>query len=142
MTAPAGTGLTRVTVATPHRRLDIALPDHILVADLLPHLLAHAGEQSVNLGEADGGWTLRRTSGTELDGDSDLAGQQVRDGELLHLVPNRLNWPEPAYDDMVEVIAGAARKTGGSWGPGPTRRFGLTAVGAVLTLGAVLLVAS
>jgi type VII secretion integral membrane protein EccD len=139
MTAPVGVGLTRVTVAAPHRRLDIALPDHILVADLLPHLLRHAGSEAGDLGEADGGWTLRRVSGAELDADSDLASQAVRDGELLHLVPRRLNWPEPAYDDMVEVIASSARRTGRSWGGVATRRFGLAAVGVVLMLGAALL---
>jgi type VII secretion integral membrane protein EccD len=139
MTAPAGAGLTRVTVATPHRRIDIALPDHILVADLLPHLLRHAGTDAVDTGETFGGWVLRRTTGVELDADSDLVSQAVRDGELLHLAPRRVSWPEPAYDDIVEVIASSARRTGRSWGAAATRRFGLAATGAVLLLGAALL---
>jgi type VII secretion integral membrane protein EccD len=139
VTAPVGVGLTRVTVSTPHRRVDVALPDHILVADLLPHLLRHAGVEIADAGEAHGGWTLRRTSGSELDADTDLASQSVRDGELLHLAPRRLNWPEPSYDDVVEVIASSARRTGRSWGGAATRRFGLAIVGAILVLGAFLL---
>lgn len=140
MTAPVGVGLTRVTVATPHRRVDVALPDHILVADLLPHLLRHAGVEIADEGESHGGWTLRRTSGGELDADGDLASQSVRDGELLHLAPRRLSWPEPAYDDVVEVIASSARRAGRSWGGVATRRYGLAVVGVILVLGAALLV--
>jgi type VII secretion integral membrane protein EccD len=138
VTAPVGVGLSRVTVAAPQRRVDVALPDHILVADLLPHLLRHAGIDSVE-DDLHGGWTLRRTSGLELDADSDLSTQGVRDGELLHLAPRRQDWPEPAYDDVVEVIASSARRTGRSWGGTATRRTGLAVVGAMLLLGAGLL---
>ncbi|MFG2042835.1 type VII secretion integral membrane protein EccD [Dactylosporangium sp. NPDC048998] len=140
VTAPVGVGLTRVTVSTPHRRVDVALPDHILVADLLPHLLRHAGVEIADEGESHGGWTLRRTSGGELDADSDLASQSVRDGELLHLAPRRLNWAEPAYDDVVDVIATSARRAGRSWSGVATRRYGLAVVGIFLVLGAALLV--
>ena len=40
----AGTGLAKVTVAAPQRRLDLALPDHVAVAELLPLVLGRAGE--------------------------------------------------------------------------------------------------
>jgi type VII secretion integral membrane protein EccD len=138
VTAPVGVGLSRVTVAAPKRRVDVALPDHILVADLLPHLLRHAGIDSVE-DDLHGGWTLRRTSGLELDADSDLSTQGVRDGELLHLAPRRQDWPEPAYDDVVEVIASSARRTGRAWAGVATRRTGLAVVGGLLVLGAGLL---
>ena len=140
MTSPVGVGLTRVTVSTPRRRVDVALPDHILVADLLPHLLRHAGVEIADEGESHGGWTLRRTSGGELDADGDLASQSVRDGELLHLAPRLLSWAEPAYDDVVDVIASSARRGGRSWSGAATRRYGLAVVGVVLVLGAALLV--
>ena len=38
------TGLARVTVSAPQRRLDVALPEHLPLAELLPELLRHAGE--------------------------------------------------------------------------------------------------
>lgn len=141
MTAPGGIGLTRVTVATSQRRIDVALPDHVLVADLLPHLLRHSGSDAAP-GDAYGGWALRRTTGAELDPDGDLVSQAVRDGELLHLVPRQMSWPEPAYDDIVEVIASSARRTARSWGTAASRRFGLAAVGVLLVLGAGLLLGS
>src|SRR5262245_38651950 len=43
--------LARVTVATALRRLDVALPEHLPVAELLPELLRHAGEGLADDGE-------------------------------------------------------------------------------------------
>ncbi|MBO4209862.1 type VII secretion integral membrane protein EccD [Micromonospora echinofusca] len=135
MTAPGGLSLARVTVAAPKRRMDVALPDNLLVAELLPHLLRHAGDDLGEAAERSGGWVLRRATGTVLEPTRNLAVQGVRDGELLHLAPGGTDWPELAYDDVVEVIAGGARRVGRSWGNAATRRCGL-AVGAVLlTLG-------
>jgi type VII secretion integral membrane protein EccD len=135
VTAAVGPDLARVTVATPKRRIDVALPENALVAELLPHLLRHAGDELADDGEQHGGWTLRRATGAELDPLRNLAVQGVRDGELLNLVPRRMDWPELAYDDVVEIIASGARRTGRSWGAGATRRGGLVVGAVVLILG-------
>jgi type VII secretion integral membrane protein EccD len=137
MTAPGGLSLARLTVATPQRRLDIALPEQVRVGELLPYLLRHAGEGSADAGEQHGGWALRRATGTVLDSSRPLAAQGVRDGELLHLVPRRTDWPELAYDDVVEVIASGSRRAGRSWGKVATRRFAVGASAAVLSFGLV-----
>jgi type VII secretion integral membrane protein EccD len=136
VTTPVGLGLARVTVAAPKRRIDVALPDNALVAELLPHLLRHAGEDLADAGEAHGGWVLRRATGARLEPTRNLAVQGVRDGEILELVPARVDWPELAYDDVVEVIVGGARR-GRSWGHPATRRCGLAVTAAVLGLGLV-----
>ena len=139
MTAPVGMGLARVTVAAPKRRIDVALPDNVLVGELLPHLLRHAGEELADEGEMHGGWTVRRATGGELDATRSLAVQGVRDGELLHLAPRRLDWPELAYDDVVEVIASSARRIGRSWGGAATRRGTIAVTAVVLGLGVLAL---
>ncbi|HET6215222.1 MAG TPA: type VII secretion integral membrane protein EccD [Micromonosporaceae bacterium] len=141
MTAPGGLSLSRVTVAAPKRRMDVALPDNMLVGELLPHLLRHAGEDLADEGERHGGWVLHRATGATLEPNRNLTVQGVRDGELLHLVPGRLDWPELAYDDVVEVIASGARHTGRSWGRLATRRCGLAVAATVfgVGLGGVLL---
>ncbi len=136
MTTPMALGLSRVTVAAPRRRLDVALPDGVLVAELLPHLLRHAGEELADEGERHGGWALRRATGTTLEMTRSLAAQGVRDGEVLHLAPRRMDWPELAYDDVVEVIAGSARRSGRSWGYPATRTTGLAVTVGILALGA------
>jgi len=133
VTAPVG--LARVTVAAPQRRIDVALPEGVPVAELMPHLLRHAGENAADEGERHGGWALRTASGTVLEPLHSLASQGVRDGEILHLVPRRMEWPELAYDDVVEVIASGARRTGRSWGAAATRRCTLAVTAAVLVAG-------
>jgi len=137
VTAPAGVGLARVTVAAPQRRMDVALPDTMPVGELLPHLIRHAGEDVADDGERHGGWVLRRATGTRLDATRGLSAQGVRDGEVLHLTPARLDWPELAYDDVVEVIAGAARRSGRAWGRAATRRCGFAVAGAAFVFGIV-----
>jgi type VII secretion integral membrane protein EccD len=135
VTAPGGLGLARVTVAAPKRRVDVALPDNLLVGELLPHLVRHAGEEVSDDTDRQAGWTLRRATGAVLEPTRNLAVQGVRDGELLQLVPRRLDWPELAYDDVVEAIASGARQTGRSWSNLATRRCGLAVTSGALGLG-------
>jgi type VII secretion integral membrane protein EccD len=135
MTAPASVGLARVTVATPKRRIDVALPETVPLGELLPHLLRHAGEGLADEGELRGGWALRRSTGGLLDVKRSLAMQAVRDGEVLHLVPRRAEWPELAYDDVAEIIASGSRRAERSWGKPATRRCAIAVVVVVLHLG-------
>jgi type VII secretion integral membrane protein EccD len=129
------TGLARVTISTPRRRLDIALPEQVPVAELLPEVLRHAGDGLADDGERHGGWVLRRADGAALAAGQALSPQGVRDGELLFLLPARVRWAEPAYDDVVEAIADGARRRGASWSPAATRVAGLAAAGVPLALG-------
>ncbi|ROO63366.1 type VII secretion integral membrane protein EccD [Micromonospora sp. Llam0] len=138
MVTQAGTGLARIAVVAPTRRIDLALPEHLPLVGLLPAVLRQADENASD-GTADGGWALRRTNGSTLDLNRTLAAQQVRDGETLHLLPRRTEWPELAYDDLMEAIAAGARRRGLSWTPAATRLTGLL-TGAVLLLLALVAV--
>ena len=135
MTRSIGSGLTRVTVAAPHRRVDVALPDGVPVAELLPGLLRAAGEELADEGQEHGGWLLRRPAGGLVDAGRSLSAQELRDGEVLHLVPREQDWPELDYDDVVDAIAEGARAHSRSWAGPDTRRAGLA-----VTAGAVLVV--
>jgi type VII secretion integral membrane protein EccD len=134
------TGLVRVTVAAPRRRIDMALPERSPVAEILPALLRHGGESLADDGATGGGWLLRRADGTPLDSARSLGAHRVRDGEVLHLVTRRSEWPELEYDDLVDAIATGASRTGRLWGPLQTRQAGLAAgaIGVLLALVAVL----
>ncbi|WP_326549398.1 type VII secretion integral membrane protein EccD [Micromonospora sp. NBC_01813] len=136
------TGLVRLTVAAPTRRVDLALPARAPLAELLPALLARAGEEppaasahaSADAAGGDGdGWVLRRVDGTPLEPARTLAAYQVRDGEVLHLTRGRTEWPELEYDDVVDAIATGSAGTGGTWRPRHTRRVGL-AIGVLAVL--------
>src|SRR5215212_4950053 len=130
-------GLARVTISAPQRRIDVALPEHVPLAELLPEVLRHAGEGLADDGEKHGGWVLRRTDGVTLSTGQGLFPQGVRDGEVLHLVPARDHWPELEYDDVVEAIAEGARRRGAVWTAGHTRTATLLAGAVLLGLGVV-----
>jgi type VII secretion integral membrane protein EccD len=132
------TGLVRVTIAAPDRRIDIALPERSPLAEVVPGLLAHAGEGLADAGVEHGGWMLRRIDGARLDLALSLGAHRVRDGEVLHLVPRRLDWPELEYDDVVDAISAGASRTGSLWGPGHTRRAGLAAGAAAVLIALVV----
>src|SRR4029453_1287333 len=112
-------GLARVTISAPQRRVDVALPEHVPLAELLPEVLRHAGEGQADDGERHGGWLLRRPARGPPVTPQGLFPKGVRDGEVLHLVPARDDWPELEYDDVVEAIADGARRRGTVWTPAP-----------------------
>ncbi|NLU80289.1 type VII secretion integral membrane protein EccD [Micromonospora sp. HNM0581] len=134
-------GLARVTISTPRRRVDVALPEQVPLAELLPDVLRHAGDGLADDGEQHGGWLLRRADGTVLTGGQALSAQGVNDGEVLHLVPARTEWPEFEYDDVVEAIADAARRRGGGWSSGASRTTALAGAGVPVTVGLLALTA-
>ncbi|MFI6823625.1 type VII secretion integral membrane protein EccD [Micromonospora sp. NPDC050187] len=134
-------GLARVTISAPQRRLDVALPEQLPLAELLPEVLRHAGEGLADDGERHGGWVLRRTDGAVLATGQALHAQGVRDGEVLHLVPAHAHWPELEYDDVVEVIADGARRRGAAWSPAATRAAALAGAAVPLAVGLVALTA-
>jgi type VII secretion integral membrane protein EccD len=135
VTFPGTLGLARVTIAAPHRRVDVTLPEHVPLAELLPSVLRHAGDGLADEGESHGGWVLRRSTGEPLATGLNLHAQQVRDGEVLYLAPGLAQWPEPDYDDLVEAIARGSRRHGRVWSRAATRVTGLTATCAVLSVG-------
>jgi type VII secretion integral membrane protein EccD len=135
-------GLARVTISAPQRRVDVALPEHVPLAELLPEVLRHAGEGLADDGERHGGWLLRRTDGAVLTTAQGLFPQGVRDGEVLHLVPAREEWPELEYDDVVEAIAEGARRRGAVWTPDSTRTATLLAGAVLLAFGLVAVLAA
>ncbi|SCG78201.1 type VII secretion integral membrane protein EccD [Micromonospora echinaurantiaca] len=134
-------GLARVTISAPQRRVDVALPEQVPLAELLPEVLRHAGEGLADNGERHGGWVLRRTDGAVLTTAQALLPQGVRDGEVLHLVPARAEWPELEYDDVVEAIADGARRRGGAWSPGATRAAVLAGAAVPLAVGLLAVLA-
>ncbi|WBQ08430.1 type VII secretion integral membrane protein EccD [Kribbella sp. CA-293567] len=126
------TGLLRVTIATPQRRLDLALPEQSSVAEVLPGVLTKAGEHLADEGAPGGGWVLRRDDGTELLLGRTLGSHRIRDGEILHLVPRRLEWPELEYDDLVDAVASGSGRLGAAWSPWHTRLAGLACAAVAL----------
>ncbi|MBV6702887.1 type VII secretion integral membrane protein EccD [Kitasatospora aureofaciens] len=126
------TGFCRVTVVTPDRRIDVALPEDVPLADVYPEVLRLARAT-----QPDGtptGFHLVRRDGTVLDSSLSLAAQQIRDGELLALRPFAESLPPAVYDDVADAIAGAVMADRRFWSPELMRAFGLTGATVLLTL--------
>ncbi|WP_405101327.1 type VII secretion integral membrane protein EccD [Micromonospora sp. NBC_01412] len=135
-------GLARVTISAPQRRVDVALPEQVPLVELLPEVLRHAGEGLADDGERHGGWVLRRADGAVLLTAQALLPQGVRDGEVLHLVPARAEWPELEYDDVVEAIVDGARRRGAAWSPAATRAATLAGAAVPLAVGLLAVLAA
>ncbi len=134
----AANGLARITIRAPHRRIDLAVPHQVPLVELLPEVVVRAGEAGTA-----GGWVLRRVDGALLGLDAALAQHGVRDGDVLYLVPEALEWPEPVYDDVMEEIAAYARADGARpWSRTDTRLTALAAIAVGLAGGLAVLVAT
>lgn len=121
-------GPSRVTIVAPKTRMDLALPSEIPLAELLPTLLHHAGEELADDGAEHGGWTLRRLGGPPLDTGRSAAQLEIRDGEMLYFVPRHDTTPEVVFDDVGDAVATATQSRPGRWAAADTRQFavGLT----------------
>jgi type VII secretion integral membrane protein EccD len=132
-----------VVVVAASRRLDLALPERLPLAALLPSIVRQTGAADAVPGQPAApvpspGWVLRRVDGATLDPARTLAAQAVRDGEVLYLAPRRADWREPDYDDVVEAIAAGVRRQGPAWSAVATRRAGLAAAAATLLVALVV----
>jgi type VII secretion integral membrane protein EccD len=102
--------------------MDLALPADVPVAELLPTLLRHVGEEPDGGGTA-GPWALSRLGGPPLDTGRTPAQLEVRDGELLYLAPRSAAAAEIVFDDVVDAVATATRDRAQRWVTATTRQF-------------------
>lgn len=131
------TGFCRITVVAPNVRVDVALPEDVSLAELLPDVLRMA-----ELWQSEGahaGFVLARLDGTQLDTGVSLAAQGVRNGDLLYLRPATDILPPPVYDDVVDAIAKAVSDDKRMWGAAHYRRTGLAGAAVMALVGAWVL---
>lgn len=134
----AGAGdLVRVTVASGTRRVDLALPGAVPVAELVPELARSVG--LLDAGSAHGGYRLVTAHGRELADGTGLVGQGVTDGGLLVVTARVHDEPLEVHDDAAEAMAGLVERELVPWRPGHGRRTALGAGCLLCALGAVTL---
>ena len=137
MAANVMTGFCRITVVAPDVRVDVALPEDVPLAELLPDVL-RMSDQWQNEG-AHSGFSLARLDGGELDTGLSLAAQGVRNGDLLYLRAATETLPPPVYDDVVDAIVRTVSDDNRMWSGVHFRRLGLVAGALVLAIGAWVL---
>ncbi|NMO55381.1 type VII secretion integral membrane protein EccD [Actinoplanes sp. TBRC 11911] len=137
--AATATELCRLVVIGPERQIEAAVPANVLVADLLPALLHHLGDNLADAGLAHGGWVLQQFGGVALDEDRSIADLGLDDGETIYLRPRSDQIPPVHFDDLADGIAAGVRNRAGRWRPEMIRWVAMGALAAVLMVGAAVL---
>jgi len=122
-------GLCKLRVRAPATSFALAVPVDIPLIDLMPTILAHAGEGLAEEGVDHDGWILQRLGDPPLDQESTVDVLQLRDGETLHLRPRREQLPAVHFDDIIDGLSTEARARPDSWSAQATR---WTMLGGVL----------
>ncbi|MFC4584699.1 type VII secretion integral membrane protein EccD [Sphaerisporangium corydalis] len=129
--------MSRVTIVTQRKRIDLAVPSDLPLAHVLPNLLAAAGEDGDEAVLSTTGWVLQRVGGRALDLDASMTTLGIRDGEVLYLLPRPSELPEAVFDDVADTIATGIKERSGRWQPRHTRTTGLSVAVAFLLAGAL-----
>lgn len=132
MSSTTTTGFCRVTVVAPDSRIDVALPDDVAVADLLPEVLRLTGHAPQ--GTTPPGYHLVGTDGAALEPARSLAAQRVLDGALLRLRPFTESLPPAVYDDVADAVASAVARDRTLWSERLLRGSGLFGGALLLVL--------
>jgi type VII secretion integral membrane protein EccD len=130
--------MCRLTICGPNSRIELAVPAHVPVADLLPTFLDHLGIELAAAGLGHDGWVLQRLGEPPLDEDLGTAALGLYDGDVLHLRPRGDQLPPVDFDDLVDGVATGTADRSDRWRPDTTRRVILGLVGVVLALGVVV----
>lgn len=128
----------RVTVIAPDTRIDVALPAHVPLAELIPTLLRQTGSDAQADPTRGAGWSLQRFGQSALDTSLTAAALSLMDGEMLYLRPRRSELPELAYDDVVDAVATAVSHSTRRWSDADTRRTGLALASVALATAALI----
>nr|WP_255433470.1 type VII secretion integral membrane protein EccD [Tessaracoccus sp. MC1865] len=117
--------LSRVTVISSSRRVDLALPGSVSLSELLPSILRFSGLESNNPTDAVHAWVLQRFGSDPFDLYTPVHKLGIRDGETLHLRQRESAIPDAAFDDVVDAVAGATNSRP-SWQAKHSQRMGIT----------------
>jgi type VII secretion integral membrane protein EccD len=122
--------LCRLTVCGPTRSVELAVPVHVPLIDLLPALVGHLGDGLADAGLEHGGWVLQRLGDSPLQEDLSVAVLGLRDGDLVHLRPRADQLPPLDFDDLIDGVAVGISSRPDRWRSETSRRLltGLLAV--------------
>jgi type VII secretion integral membrane protein EccD len=130
--------MCRLTICGPASRIELAVPAHVPVVDLLPTFLEHLGPELAAAGFSHDGWVLQRLGEPPLDEDLGTAALGLYDGDVLHLRARADQLPPVDFDDLVDGVASGTAERPDRWRPETTRRFVLSLVGVVLAVGVAI----
>jgi type VII secretion integral membrane protein EccD len=138
-TAVGAGEVCRLTVYGPKSRVELAVPAHVPVADLMPTVLGHLGPELATHGLDHGGWVLQRLGEAPLEEDLGTAALGLYDGDVLHLRPRNEQLAPVDFDDLVDGVATGIADRRDAWRPASTRRLLLGVGGLLLVVASLML---
>lgn len=133
----AHSGIVAVTVAGGDRRVDLALPGRLPVAELVPELCRMLG--MLDPAASYAGYRLLSHDGRTLSEGAGLTAQGIEDGSVLTLSAGIDDTSPRVYDDVVEAMADAVEADMQPWDPTSSRRTALATGALLLAIGALAL---
>jgi type VII secretion integral membrane protein EccD len=129
--------LCRLAVCGPARTVELAVPIHVPLIDLLPALVGHLGDGLADAGLEHGGWVLQRLGHQPLREELSVAALGLHDGDVVHLRPRAEQLPPLDFDDLIDGVATTISTRPDRWRPDMSRRLlvGLLAVPLAAGLG-------
>ncbi|WP_163512828.1 type VII secretion integral membrane protein EccD [Fodinicola acaciae] len=133
------TAYSRVTIVHGARRVDLALPTELPVADVVPQVLRFCLPESG--GDRPESWSLGRVGGKPIVLSRSLTEEGVVDGDVLELVSAGAGNPEAYVEDVRDAVEDAVDSSDDLWVNRTTQGFALMA-GAIGMAGLLLLPAA
>ncbi|MFG2848174.1 type VII secretion integral membrane protein EccD [Kitasatospora sp. NPDC048296] len=139
MSGGAVAGLCRLRFRAPDSAFELAVPSDVVLADLLPAVLAHAGAEVEEAGAEHSGWVLQRVGEEPLDEELTLDALGLRDGQELFLRPRTAELPPVHFDDLVDGVRSGMLERRDSWRPALTHHLAVASALTALAGGLALL---
>jgi type VII secretion integral membrane protein EccD len=138
---PAGVDdLCRLNICGPTRSVELAIPVHVPLIDLLPAMVGHLGGNLADAGLEHGGWVLQRLGDPPLSEELSVAALGLHDGDTVHLRPRADQLPPLDFDDLIDGIAVGISGRSDRWRPETSKRL-LTGLLALSLAAALALLA-
>ena len=135
---PAGVDdLCRLNIYGPDRSVELAVPAHVPLIDLLPAMIGHLGKNLADAGLEHGGWVLQKLGEPPLPEELSVAALGLYDGDTVHLRPRAEQIPPLDFDDLIDGIAVSIAARPDRWRPETAKKVltWLTAVPLAAGLG-------
>ncbi|MFC6149454.1 MULTISPECIES: type VII secretion integral membrane protein EccD [Mumia] len=127
------TAYSRVTVVTDERRVDLALPSALPLADVVAQVVRYCGP-----GEgSQAGVQLARVGGAPLGLGQTLEEAGVLDGDVLELRPRSSSVEPATVEDVRDAVEDATESAGAAWSPETTLTFWIVSTAVALGVLAV-----
>ncbi|NLG56668.1 MAG: type VII secretion integral membrane protein EccD [Rhodococcus sp.] len=144
--ASAAAELCRLTILAEHTQVDLAVPNGVPLAILIPgivdtirsHRSANDFDDAVEQYEPSE-WVLAKIGQSPLSSTLSLHEHGIRDGDLLVLESVEETAPPPLFDDIMYTVAGTGAEGDREWSPDSARLVGSVAALSLITIGCLTL---